>query len=289
MKIKFLILALVIIGTQACGPRNMYKVPVSDESQNGIESKVMCSMTSPVNPLDTADYAVALPLPIINIVLNELIYVPVLSVTNFWSQLKPSTRDRLSFELNSLMPALKGIDSKIIFKASALFFIKTLGSFNEFYEYRIRDSSGVHIGFKAYNREVTTVQSLASICAGEATTNITPIKLPDDLVIYSNVDDIISCRTMNESIDLVLGRNRVLLRANNQIFSALTAQTKLKDKPRRLSVEIKTYEITLDLMIKKKDESELVGRRGRKSNIRLNLSQYAIDEEGACVSLKSTF
>jgi hypothetical protein len=280
-----LIASLLILSS--CGAKNSFKPADPTNNKEEPQKSALCAPVTPFKSTDIADYEVVLSPEVIANVLNDMIYIPNYSMFNFWKDIQVGIRDELNFELNILLASTKSYDPLQVYRTTAVFFDKILGNYHSDSEYRIRDANGRTISFKTKGQVPKNIQNMGSGCANNNNSNVTFVKLSDDLINADEVKEIYRCKTAEKAFYLQEARNQYLINADGKIFKASVSQSKRDDNKRKLELKIKTPDFRLVLNIRKKTEKEVGNFLGKKANIDLKLPEFEINEVGACNALKS--
>ena len=283
------LVSISLLSTLGCG-KSVDKVikTVGRENSKAIECGV--AETGAVIGSEFAqDYDVKLYKTTVEKVLADLRVVKYLDSKDFWSFLSDETRNLLNYELN--IHLLKNTSEKpeSVYQATAYFFTAVRDLFQDGTDYKLKDMDRTLFSFSLRGVKSTRTVLVNSQCGKYQKTDLARITIDDVILKVDSVNDVYECRTLDKSFTLMDGKGLLYLATNKSVQVLRLNGYKKEVNKRNIKLGYESREVTFDVKVNKQKEEVINGWTGHKAKIDFKVSDFTIDDVGACTSVKQTF
>lgn len=262
---------------------------VGDQVTKGITDELTCASATALAVLPNslaADYDIKFYDETVAKVLAEIRPIKNLQPKDFWTSLSPDSRDSLNYELNIMLTKKNTTNAAAVYQSTAYFFTEVKDTFRDNTDYKLRDAYGSLFSFVIRAQKTTATIRMNFKCGRHERTDLSAIKIGPEVLLASEIKEIYECRTMTKSLMLMEVRDTLYLNAARTVYRLPGAGLKKNDNKRKLELKFVSRDVDFKIQIKKNRIQTLKEWQGRKSKIELITPDYAIDDEGACNTLK---
>jgi hypothetical protein len=130
------------------------------------------------------------------------------------------------------------------------------------------------------------VLDVSSTCDSISGLDISHIKVPESMIMPSEVKNLIVCRFTDKRQFMVMeARSNFILMSDKKIAYATKSEGRLSQSKNSLKLKLDAPEIKMELHMKKKKDMTIEGRVSHKTTVDLSMPDLYVKEIGACHEL----
>lgn len=283
------LVSLSLLSAVGCG-KSVEKV--IKNAGKDMSKQVECSVAETAGQIETSfaqDYDVKLHKTTVQKVLADIRVVKYLDPKDFWSFLTDDTRNILNYELNIHLIKNKSSNASTVYQATAYFFTAVRDLFQEGTDYKLRDMDRTLFSFSLRGVKSNRIVMVNSKCGKYQKTDLASITIDDVILKADSVNDVFECRTKDKSFTIMDGRELLFLSIGKVIHPLRIQGYKKEINNRQVKLDYHSRDVSFDIKINKKKDEILGDWTGKKARIEAKSSELAIDDLGACSSMKNSF